>query len=375
MARNEVDRFAPASISAFLFLESQDGKGEMRIRVIGAGAAGLTAAFELLRQSRAAGSEISLEIVEKLDGPGRGCSFYAGGMISPWCEAESAEPIVARLGAEALDFWTRLVPVAERRGSLVVAPKRDRGELIQFSRRTSHFSTLDCAGLAALEPDLAENFDAALYFAEEAHLAPRTALAELARLLAAEPNVIFRYGVDASTLPDDADWIVDARGFAAKPQLSGLRGVKGEMMILRSADVKLSRPVQMLHPRHPVYVVPRPDGTFMIGATMIENEERARVTAQSLVELVNSAFAIHPAFAEAEVVETGSDVRPSFIDNLPRIVVEGRRIFLNGLYRHGFLLSPALAARAAQVVFDGAHFPEVMDEDRGQRRVFARAGV
>ena len=65
--------------------------------------------------------------------------------------------------------------------------------------------------------------------------------------------------------------------------------------------MKLTRPVRMLHPRHPVYVVPRPDGTFMVGATMIENEERARVTAQSIVELVNSAFAIHPAFAEAEV--------------------------------------------------------------------------
>jgi glycine oxidase len=347
----------------------------MRIRVIGAGAAGLTAAFELIRQSRAAARDVSLEIVEKLQGPGRGCSFYAGGMIAPWCEAESTEPIVARLGAEALEFWTRLIPVAERRGSLVVAPKRDRGDLLQFSKRTGHFTTLDAAGLAALEPDLAENFDTALYFAEEAHLAPRAALDELARLLAAEPDVVFRYGVDAATLTDDADWTIDARGFAAKPQLSGLRGVKGEMMILRSADVKLTRPVRMLHPRHPVYAVPRADGTFMIGATMIENEERARVTARSLIELVNSAFAIHPAFAEAEVVETGSDVRPSFIDNLPRIVVEGRRIFLNGLYRHGFLLSPALAARAAQVVFDGAYFPEVMDEDRGQRRVFARAGV
>ena len=119
--------------------------------------------------------------------------------------------------------------------------------------------------------------------------------------------------------------MLDCRGFAAKPDLSGLRGVKGEMMVVRSSDVKLTRPVRMLHPRHPVYVVPRPDGTFMIGATMIENEERARVTAQSLVELVNSAFAIHPAFAEAEVVETGSDVRPSFRDNLPRIRREGRQ--------------------------------------------------
>src|SRR5271157_452912 len=343
----------------------------MRIRVIGAGAAGLTAAYELLQRARETGRDPMLEIVEKADKAGLGCSFYAGGMIAPWCEAESTEPIVANLGAEALEFWTRIVPVAERRGSLVVARPRDRSELIQFSKRTSHFATLDRAGLAALEPDLAENFEQALYFAEEAHLAPRAAMEELVRRLAAEPNVAFRFGVDAATLPDNCDWTLDCRGFAAKPDLSGLRGVKGEMMILRSADVRLTRPVRMLHPRHPVYIVPRPDGTFMVGATMIENEERARVTAQSLVELVNSAFAIHPAFAEAEVVETGSDVRPSFADNLPRIKRDGRRLYLNGLYRHGFLLSPALASRAARVVFDEAYFPEVMDETikpLGQRR-------
>ena len=65
----------------------------------------------------------------------------------------------------------------------------------------------------------------------------------------------------------------------------------------------------MLHPRRPVYVVPRGDGLFMVGATMIENEERSRVTARSIVELINSAYAIHPAFAEAEIVETG--LRPA----------------------------------------------------------------
>ncbi|HUO54734.1 MAG TPA: FAD-dependent oxidoreductase [Rhodoblastus sp.] len=345
----------------------------MRIRIIGAGAAGLTAAFEVNRRAIAAGCDLAVEVVERNEGPGRGCSFYAGGMIAPWCEAESTEPIVASLGAEALDFWTSVVPVAARRGSLVVAPARDRAELIQFSRRSSHFATLDRDGLAALEPDLADNFSSALYFEEEAHLAPRDALAHLARLLAAEPNVTISYGVDALNLPDNCDWTLDCRGFAAKPDLPGLRGVKGEMMVLRSSDVRLTRPVRMLHPRHPVYVVPRPDGTYMIGATTIENEERARVTAQSIVELVNSAFAIHPAFAEAEVVETGSDVRPSFTDNLPRIVRDGRRLFLNGLYRHGFLLSPALATRAARVVLEDAYFPEVMDEDRGQWQDVRRA--
>ena len=98
------------------------------------------------------------------------------------------------------------------------------------------------------------------------------------------------------------------------------------MMIIRAPDVKLTRPVRMVHPRHPVYLVPRPDGTIMVGATMYENEERARVTAESLVELVNSAFALNPAFAQAEVVETGSDVRPSFSDNLPRIRRDGQRL-------------------------------------------------
>ncbi|MCI4678693.1 FAD-dependent oxidoreductase [Rhodoblastus acidophilus] len=345
----------------------------MRIRIIGAGAAGLTAAYELVTRAQASGRDLALQIVEKNLGPGQGCSFHAGGMIAPWCEAESTEPIVASLGAEALEFWTRAAPLAERRGSLVVAPERDRAELVQFSRRTSHFTTLDRAGLAALEPDLAGNFSGALYFEEEAHLDPRAALAFLAKTLAAEPNVIFDYGVDATTLPDDCDWTLDCRGYAAKPDLAGLRGVKGEMMVLRSADIKLARPVRMLHPRHPVYVVPRADGTFMVGATMIENEERARVTARSLVELVNSAFAIHPAFGEAEVVETGSDLRPSFWDNLPRIRREGRKLYLNGLYRHGFLLSPALARRAAQIVLEDAHFPEVMDEDRGQWRDARRA--
>jgi glycine oxidase len=363
MARND-----PVAASTSLSAPEKCGRVYVRVRIIGAGAAGLTAAFEVTRLAEASGRDLAVEIVEKAEGPGRGCSHYAGGMIAPWCEAESTEPIVATLGEEALQFWTRTFPVAERRGSLVVAPKRDRPDLLHFSRRTRNFVTLDREGIAALEPDLAENFDFALFFEDEAHLAPRDALARLAGHLAQKPNVAITYGVDAATLAATADWVLDCRGFSAKANLPGLRGVKGEMMILRAPDVKLTRPVRMVHPRHPVYLVPRPDGTIMVGATMYENEERARVTAESLVELVNSAFALNPAFAQAEVLETGSDLRPSFSDNLPRIRREGKTLFLNGLYRHGFLLSPPLATRAARVILEGAHFPEVMDEDRGQRR-------
>ncbi len=104
----------------------------MRIRVIGAGVAGLTCAYEFAR----AGATV--EIVERSSGPGLGCSWFAGGMIAPWCEAESAEPLIVTYGIEALSYWTQDVPVAVTQGSLVVAPASDRPDLGRFSRRTSH---------------------------------------------------------------------------------------------------------------------------------------------------------------------------------------------------------------------------------------------
>lgn len=333
----------------------------IRARVIGAGVAGLCAAWTLARRG------VEVELVEAAAAVGAGCSRYAGGMIAPWCELENAEPLVASLGAEALDFWSRELAVATIAGSLVVAPARETAELTDFARRTRNFSRLDADGLAALEPDLAGRFPRALYFPEEAHLDPRLALSALDARLAGLPNVARRFGVDADALPPAPDWTIDCRGFSARGALPGLRGVKGEMLLLRSDDIRLSRPVRLLHPRRPAYVVPRGDGLFMIGATMIENEERARVTARSIVELVNSAFALHPAFGEAEIVETGSDVRPAFIDNLPRLTLRGRTLFINGLYRHGFLLAPALAARAARIVCDGVDFPELTDAHSGER--------
>ncbi|WP_395665528.1 FAD-dependent oxidoreductase [Methylocella sp.] len=325
------------------------GRAAPRVRVIGAGVLGLCAALAFSE----AGAEV--EVVERRDGPGLGCSFLAGGMIAPWCEAESAEPVVVELGFEALAFWTETVPVALRRGSLVVAPARDRPELARFARRTSGFERVDGARVAELEPDLAGRFDDALFFPHEAHLDPRAAIRALAARLEASPNVRLRYGAGAAPVADDdVDWTIDCRGFDARREVEGLRGVKGEMLVLQTRDVSLSRPIRMIHPRHPVYIVPRGDGRFMIGATMIENEEAGRVTARAMLELLGAAYTAHPAFGEAEIVETGAGVRPAFFDNLPRVRVEGRRIVLNGLYRHGFLLAPAVARRAVDVALRGA---------------------
>jgi glycine oxidase len=331
------------------------------VRLIGAGIAGLTAAYELACR----GAE--LELIERREAPGRGCSFYAGGMLAPWCEGESAEPLVISLGQEALTYWTQTVPVARREGSLVVAPPRDKPELARFARRTIAHEAIESDSITALEPDLAGRFDRALFFSQEAHLDPRAAMAELTRRLSAMPNVTLSFGSDAAPNPN-TDWTLDCRGLAARDALADLRGIKGEMLILETHEIALSRPVRLLHPRWPIYVVPRGQGRFMLGATMIESETAGHVTARSAMELLNAAYALHPAFAEAEIVEFGSDLRPAFPDNLPRIRKEGRTLYMNGLFRHGFLLAPALARMAAEIVFDDAVFPEVMDADQRQRQ-------
>jgi glycine oxidase len=159
--------------------------------------------------------------------------------------------------------------------------------------------------------------------------------------------------------------VLDCRGFAARDELEELRGVRGEMVILRTKEIRLARPIRFLHPRIPLYIVPRADGLFMVGATMIESAERGAVTARSAIELLSAAYALHPAFGEAEIVETRADVRPAFPDNLPRLIQRGATTYLNGFYRHGFLLSPAFAQQAAVTILSNV---EIDHENHRQRR-------
>jgi glycine oxidase len=330
----------------------------MRVTVLGAGVAGLTAALELADR----GAQV--RVVERAARLGEAaCSWCAGGMLAPWCEGESAPADVVELGAMACEWWAQRVPGVARNGTLVVAAPRDSGEIERFAARTHRHERVDEARIGALEPDLAGRFRKGLFFADEGHLDPRAALGALARRLA-ERGVAIAFGVDGAT-PSRAEAVLDCRGFAARDELQDLRGVRGEMVILRTREISFSRPIRFLHPRIPLYVTPRGDGLFMVGATMIESAARGPVTARSAIELLSAAYALHPAFGEAEIVETRADVRPAFPDNLPRIVRRGPKVYFNGLYRHGFLLSPAFAQRAAETVLMGV---EGFDEDHRQRR-------
>jgi glycine oxidase len=315
------------------------------ILVIGAGVVGLTTALTLAER----GAKVAL--VERSGELGGNASWLAGGMLAPFCEGESAPRSVVDLGKSAIDWWDARVPGVARTGTLVVAPPRDIGEIDRFAERTRGHERADEAGIAVLEPDLAGRFRKALFFAGEGHLDPRAAMGALADALRRH-GVDMRFGEDGEGLGPKGLLVVDCRGFAARPELKQLRGVRGEMIRIRTREVSLTRTVRLLHPRIPLYVVPRANGEFMIGATMIESAEKGAVSVRSAIEMLSAAYALHPAFAEAEVLEMSAHVRPAFPDNEPRIEEREGRIFVNGLYRHGFLLAPAFAERAATLAFE-----------------------
>ncbi|CUA93218.1 FAD-dependent oxidoreductase [Pannonibacter indicus] len=323
--------------------------GSSTVLVRGAGVAGLAAALELSRLG------LAVTVADTGPAPGHGASFYAGGMLAPWCEAETAGPEVLKLGLEAADWWDAAVPgLVSRKGTLVLCPPRDQAELRRFASRSAGHRMVDAAEIAELEPALAGRFLTGLFFESEAHLDPRLAMAALWKQLEAQ-GVTFRLGDAAQRAESEASLVIDCTGPGAIDRVQGLRGVRGEMLYLETSEISLSRPVRLLHPRHPLYVVPRGGGRFMVGATMIESDDGGPVTARSVMELTNTAYALHPAFGEARIVELGAGVRPAFDDNMPRVVAErehlppGTDLAVAGMYRHGFLLAPALARQAADM--------------------------
>jgi glycine oxidase len=326
--------------------------GDSPVSIIGAGITGAWHALLLAQAGR------NVIVHERSDAAMTdSTSHWAGGMLAPWCEAEASEPVISRLGIRSLDLWRQHFPQTPFNGSLVVAHARDRADFERFARLTTNHRRLDAQGLSDLEPSLEGRFRDGLFYPDEGHVEPRRVLPELhAAIAKAGGKIEFNSDAEAGDLDG---LVIDCRGIAARDTQSDIRGVKGEMIVIETSEVELSRPVRLIHPRFPLYVIPRGDGRFMLGATSIESEDTG-VSVRSALELLGAAYAVHPAFAEARIVEFGSGLRPAFPDNLPRISIEQERITVNGLYRHGFLLAPALAELTLGFIERGVIDNEVM---------------
>jgi glycine oxidase len=270
----------------------------------------------------------------------------AGAMLAPYCEAESAEPIIKELGLRSMAFWREEFPDLKAHGTLVIAMQRDAGELRRFARLTEGHRWVAGSEIASLEPALSNRFQLGLFYEGEAHFPPRLALSMLiAKLRFRGVKIDF-----ASPVPEPlwmaasaGELVIDCRGIAARGVLANLRGVRGEMVVVHAPGLSLTRPIRLLHPRVPIYVVPWGDDTFMIGATVVETDWAGPVTVKSAIDLLAASVAIHPGLAEAHLLECSTGIRPAFKDNVPKIISRGRCLHVNGAFRHGFLLAPALA--------------------------------
>ena len=321
------------------------------IAVVGGGLAGRLLAW---RASRA-GFEVALYDAAGRLGEGA-AAWAAAGMVTPAAEAVDADAEIVAMGRRSLTLWPWWLaelphPVFYRDvGTLLLWHHNDAGEAHRFEAllrardAEAKLQRVDGARLGELEPALDLRFHQALYLSGEAQIDNRELLKVVADALdELKVECHWNTRVSDAGLPD-AGVVADCRGMGAKVDWPRLRGVRGEVARLYAPEIELRHMLRLLHPRYAVYVVPRAEGRLVVGATSIESDDRSHVSVRGALELLSAAYSMLPALAEARILEFNTQVRPALPDNRPALTYDrNRRILrINGLYRHGFLLSPAV---------------------------------
>lgn len=351
-------------------------KEHSTIAIAGGGLLGRLLAWQLLE----AGHQVTLydagSFVDSVS-----AAHTAAGMISPISEAIDTESLMYDLGMVALTQWplwlqqlSHSLPAAsavqyDQKGSLIVAHSHDQALLEQYRHDmqqqlpiAAQGQSVDKSAIAALEADISSHFHQGMYLPQEAHIDNRQLLQSLFERIQqlggeciADTTVDvepFHICLRAEKQRKRFDCVIDCRGVGAKPQWQGVRGVRGEVLRVTTQDVQLQRPVRLLHPRYQLYVVPKPNQEFVIGATQIESEDRSPVSVQSALELNSALYTINPAFAEARIITMEANLRPALDDNRPQIIREKGLIKINGLYRHGYLLAPVVIQHTLHVLLE-----------------------
>lgn len=323
----------------------------MRVHVLGAGIVGLACAAELVSRGH---------VVTVVDpAPGSGASHAAAGMLSPASEAWHGEDALHTLCVSSARLWpsyaARLaVPLHDTGTLLVGVDAGDRQEVErQAALLVSHGEDIEVLGgpqARALEPALGR-VAAAAVLANDRAVDPRAVVASL--LAGLGPRVVARA---PSALPDATVIATGAR--LPAPYTHLVRGVRGEILRLRG-EVGLGRVVRGWVRGEPVYVVPRPGGEIVVGATSEEHDGPPVVTAGGVRRLLTAATELVPGLDRAELHEALARDRPGTPDNRPLVGPTGEPgVFLAaGHFRHGVLLAPLTARLLADAVEGAAPDP------------------
>jgi glycine oxidase len=346
--------------------------------VVGGGVIGLACAW------RAAERGLAVTLIER-EHPGAGASNVAAGMLAPVGEASFGEDRLLELALAAHRIWPRfareLAGASGREvgflelGALHVALDRDEAGELRRRHELMRAQALEAEWLApsacrALEPGLAPGGHGGVHAPHESAVDPRALIAALVtaferaggRIEIAEVSgALLENGRLAGVQTADGtthragEVVLAAGSWSAAAWLPPearppIRPVKGQILTLRGPA---GRPVcERIVVSERVYIVPRADGSLVIGATVEEQGFDTRVTAGGVHELLREAYRILPEIAELELVETIAGLRPATPDNLPLIgpgAIEGL-VLATGHFRNGILLAPLTAERIADVL-------------------------
>ena len=340
--------------------------------IVGAGLMGRMMAYALTQS----GSRV--ELFER-GGPDaeHSAARVAASMLAPLAESAITEPPVVRMGLYGLDRWKQLITELntqvsqqtyfQQDGTLVLWHRLDAPEAQRFAehlernvRMNPALATpwhLDSKALTELEPAVADRFTQGLFLPREGQLDNRQLLTALLEFLTkAQVPMHWHHACEPSELRGRGfDWIIDCRGLGAKTTWADprnpLRGVRGEVIRVHAPEVQLKRPTRLIHPRYPIYIAPKENDLYVIGATEIESDDLSPVSVRSSMELLSAAYSVHSGFAEARIVEAATQCRPTLKTNLPEICIpEPGLMQINGLYRHGYLIAPAMMDVALQLL-------------------------
>lgn len=349
----------------------------MKIGIAGAGLAGRLCAYLLAQQ----GHHISVFDCAASPYDPAAAGFTAAGMLSHIAELESGDDSIYHLGVRSLALWKHIVPQLapsvelHSNGSLMLAHRGDEGSaqrlislLAKKAPPEQQPTNISLEQLKQKEPSIA-GVAHAWELPNEGHIHTRQAMLGL---YASSPHVEWHWQSHVKKLTPrkihthnetySFDWVFDTRGLGAREvkfsnthtvSCQNVRGVRGEIIWLEIENLSLTRPIRLLHPRYRVYIVPRQPNTLVIGASEIESEDRSPLSVRTAVELLTAAHSILPEIAEARIIHTETNLRPALLDNLPRIETSEGISRINGLFRHGWLIGPALVEQALHAVFEG----------------------
>lgn len=324
------------------------------------------------------GAQVSLYDRSGPDGE-HAAAMIAAAMLAPLAESAITEASVVQMGMYSLPRWQTFtaelsLPVFfQQEGTVFVWHQQDAIEAKRLSAHlerncresqqpgTSAFpleqpQQLDRHSLHELEPSLADRFHHGLFLPHEGQLDNRQLLVSLLHALEAlQVTLHWHHAIDPNVLHGEGrhDWVIDCRGLGAKEawESNPLRGIRGEVLRLHAPEVKLKRPTRLIHPRYPIYIAPKEDDMYVVGATEIESEDLSPTSVRSAMELLSAVYTVHSGFAEARIVEMSTQCRPTLKDNLPEIRISKPGLMLiNGLYRHGFLIAPAVMDCAIELM-------------------------